>query len=308
MRHRARSLLPLPKRLFGFEHFGPLEVPDLDRQPLQARADHGERGEVVGVAVAAEYLRRDRRGAEAEPFHRHPLHFRRDVGERADRARELADADVLGGSALKRSRLRVHLVEGERELEPERRRLGVDAVRAADRECGPVLLRPHGQHVDHPVERRADVLVRPQKPEAECRIDDVGGGQPVVHPLPLLTQRLRDGPRESDHVVPRRRFDLVDAVDVERRFAIERLDILFGDDAGHLAPRRTRRQFDVEPRLKLAVLTPEVAHFGAGVSVDHGIGTGRVTRSRKLPPAARRAPRLTRHSPPLSPRPLRCGR
>ena len=91
------------------------------------------------MAVALEDLRRARRRLEAEPLARDPLDLGLGGRVRADGAGELADAQALDrvdeplAVALERE-----CPAGE--LEPERRRLGVDAVRPADAERLAVLL------------------------------------------------------------------------------------------------------------------------------------------------------------------------
>src|SRR5439155_9694783 len=84
-------------------------------------------------------------------------------------------------------------LEGEaRELEAERRGLGVDAVGAADAERVAELDGPRGQRVavgarppDQKAAGGADL-------QGERRVEDVGGGQAVMDPAPLGTDRLRD--------------------------------------------------------------------------------------------------------------------
>ena len=52
MRHGGGTLLPFAEIFLGLEHLGPLQMPDLRRQPLDRARNHGERGEVGGVTVA----------------------------------------------------------------------------------------------------------------------------------------------------------------------------------------------------------------------------------------------------------------
>ena len=104
------------------------------------RADRRARVEHFGVAVARQHLRGGH-GREAEVLAHVPLDRGIDVGVRADRARELADRDRV---ARPQQALAVapHLHRPERELHAERRRLGVDAVRAPDHRRVAELARP----------------------------------------------------------------------------------------------------------------------------------------------------------------------
>ena len=84
------------------------------------------------MPVARDDLGRDRLGLEAELFRDIGFDPRVDIGEGADRAGNLAGRDLLarGDEAL--------AVAGELgvmagELQPKRRRLGMDAVAAPDR-------------------------------------------------------------------------------------------------------------------------------------------------------------------------------
>ena len=53
VRHRARALLlALAERLLGLAHLGALQVPDLERERLDARAERRARVQHLGVAVA----------------------------------------------------------------------------------------------------------------------------------------------------------------------------------------------------------------------------------------------------------------
>jgi hypothetical protein len=84
-----------------------------------------------GVAVALDDLVRDGIGRRDRGGGRRRLDVGPQVGERADRARQLSDAHVLA-RPLETRAVASHLLVPERELETERDRLGVDAVRAAD--------------------------------------------------------------------------------------------------------------------------------------------------------------------------------
>ncbi len=98
-----------------------------------------EHREQLGVAVARDHLRRERVRLEAEPLAGDPLDLGVEAGVGADRARELADAVRLERAHEARA-VAVELERPAGELPAERRRLGVDPVRAADADRAPVLL------------------------------------------------------------------------------------------------------------------------------------------------------------------------
>jgi hypothetical protein len=139
--HRARSLLALAKGLLDLSHLRPLQVPDLERQPLQRRPRDSKRRHELGMTVAWDDLGRKRLCAKAKALQDVCL----DVGLQgrvgADRAGELADLDLLErphqapGIAV--------ALEGEAsQLEAESRGLGVHAVCATCADRVPKLARP----------------------------------------------------------------------------------------------------------------------------------------------------------------------
>ena len=137
VRHRRRALLlARAERLLDLAHLGALEVADLGGEALEARAGERDRLEQLGVAVARDDLGRDRLGAQVEPREHAPLEVRRRRRVGADRAGDRADAR-LPERPLEPVGVAVRL-EGEAgQLDAERRRLGLDAVRAARRTACP---------------------------------------------------------------------------------------------------------------------------------------------------------------------------
>ena len=90
-----------------------------------------ERRHHLGVAVALQDLRGDRRRQQPQLRADRLLDLRRQVREGAHRARELAEGD-RGPGAVEPRELALQLGVPERQLQAERHRLGVDAVRAPD--------------------------------------------------------------------------------------------------------------------------------------------------------------------------------
>ena len=139
VRHRRRALLAAAERLLYLADLGAGEMPDLEREGVERGRDDRERREELGMAVALEDLGRGGRGLEAEPLAREPLELGIGRRVRADGARELADAHPL--ECPRDSLAAARQLEGPAdELEPERRRLRMDAVRAADLQRLAVLL------------------------------------------------------------------------------------------------------------------------------------------------------------------------
>ena len=67
VRHRRGPLLLLGEELLRLAHFGALQMADLDRNLIQGRSQHGQGGDVSGVAVALDHLGGDRIGAQSQP-------------------------------------------------------------------------------------------------------------------------------------------------------------------------------------------------------------------------------------------------
>ena len=180
-------------------------------------ASERERVQHLGMAVALEDLRRARSRLEPEPLAGDPL----DLGIRgrvgADRARELADPHAFerpsdaGAVALER--------EGPAgELEAEGRRLGVDAVRAPDRQSSRGAPRRARRRRRRPARSRRGSSAPASRIWSESAVSsDVRGGQAVVEPAPLLAERLGDRIDERGDVVVRPRLDLRDALRRRRR-------------------------------------------------------------------------------------------
>ena len=106
------------------------------------------------------------RGADAR------LDRRIEMRERADGAGDLSDLGPSRGRAEARIDVAQDLRVPERELQAERHRLGMDAVRPADHRCSAMLVGPranrHGEPVDQP--RRIDVAgLAPSEARARCR-------------------------------------------------------------------------------------------------------------------------------------------
>ena len=256
-------------------------------------ASERERRQQLRVPVALQDLRRAGRRLEAEPLAGHPLDLGVGGGVGADGARELADAQALDRAA---EPLAV-AVERERptgELEPERRRLGVDAVGAPHADRLAVLLRPRDDGAEGAVDplehERPGVL----DGERERRVEHVRRRQPVVEEAALLAQSLGDGVDEGGDVVVRLALDLGDRSGVgttaRSRIAATRL----AWDGANLGPALEGSQLDVEPAPQLLASPTRCGSWPGGSS-----GRSRFhsrSRSGGSRAGVRRAGRISRSS------------
>ena len=101
--------------------------------------------------------------------------------EGSDRARDLADAHGFP-RALDPHDVTLDLRVPERELQAERHRLGVDAVRAAHHRRAAVLLGTRAHRGGELREVGEDQVAGVAQLQRQRGVDDVGGGQAEVEP------------------------------------------------------------------------------------------------------------------------------
>ena len=194
------------------------------------------------------------------------LDVRRHRRVRPDRAADLAVRDLrfrLGQPPLRAPDLR----DPTGQLQPERRRLGVHPVRAADAqrvlELDRALLDDRAQVMEVFFEdrRRVSHLQRRR------RVPHVLRRQPQVHPAPLVAEAVGDGLEERRHVVVRLRLVPRDVIDVvARRPHLLRI----GDrHAPRLRPRIDNGDLDRQPPVELPALSPNRRHLRPRVSLNH---------------------------------------
>ena len=165
VRHGRGALLLFAEVLLRLAHLGALQVADLDGDLVERAADNRQRGDVGGVAVALDDLRGDGRGLEAEPRADAFFVLGLEMAEGADRAGELAHAHVFGGG-IEAGEVALHLGVPVEQLEAEGRRLGVDAVGAAD---GRRVLELESAALEHGEERDAGPLRMSPEASLTCR-------------------------------------------------------------------------------------------------------------------------------------------
>src|SRR5690349_10109259 len=121
MRHRARTLLSFSKTFLRFAYFGALPVPNVQSKLLQRGGDRRERTEILGINVALDHLRRDRRRFQTKPRANFFFNRRIEVCKRADRAADLSYRDSVFRTQQPLA-VAAHLVEPQRKRQTERRR------------------------------------------------------------------------------------------------------------------------------------------------------------------------------------------
>src|SRR4051794_9481493 len=266
VRHRARALLlPRAERLLGLADLGALEMADLGREALEAGARQGDRLQQRRVTVARDDLRRDRLGGEAEAGE----HARLELGVgrrvRADGAAERADRRLRERLAQP-LRVALGLEREARELDAERRRLGLHAVRAPDAHRLDVLAGALGERTDELLGAGDDDLARRADLQRERGVEDVGRRQAEVDPAPGRPGARGQHVDERGDVVVGHPLALLDRLHGERRGA-DRLEVL-RVRSGHLL---RRGDLDAPPCLHARLVGPDRADLLAGVAVDHSV-------------------------------------
>ncbi len=267
VRHRRAALLPGRERLAGLAHLAALEVPDLGGEPVKCRAGARQAGEQCRVPVTGDDLGGDLLALEAQPVERGRLDLRVAVCIRANGSGQLAHPDAFegGGEPLL---LAAQLGRPAQQLQPERGRLGVDAVRAADGRRVTVLLCPSDDGSLEGRDPGREQLAGIPELEGERRVHYVRRRQPIVEPAGRLSHLLGDRLGEGEDVVVRAVLDLEDARDVDPRVLGDGGNGRFRHHA-QLGPCLHRGNLYVQPPLEPALVRPDGAHGGSGISGDH---------------------------------------
>ncbi len=134
--------------LFGFTNLGSLPMADIGRETLDARGQDAERRDVGRMTIARDDLRRGRFGPESEGVERFGLDARREVCVGPDGAGDLTDGNFVARHLEPLSPAgELGVVAGQDQSKGGR--LGVDAVRAADRRGTSMLLDAAAQRLEH---------------------------------------------------------------------------------------------------------------------------------------------------------------
>ena len=240
---------------------------ELDGELLDHRADQRHRVHEAGVAIALHDLGRSRLEADAEPRAHGLLHGGIEVREGADGARDLADRGLVDRAREPLAVAAQRLVQHQ-QLQAEGRRLGVDAVRAADAgrvRCSRARAAQRGERAiaagEQQVARGADL-------QRERGVEHVARRHPVVDEARVGTDVLGDAGEERDHVVLHLALDLGDARGVEAGARADRCERRGGNHAAfgeHFADG----ELDAQPEAVARLVGPERPHLGPAVALDH---------------------------------------
>ncbi len=266
VRHRRRALLLLAEELLGLADLGALQVANLRCDLVERRRDHRQRGHIKRMPVALDYLRRHSRNIQSKSLADGFLVFRLEMGGIADRTRQLADPHLLRGH-LEALDVSHHLGVPVRQFESKRNRLRVNTVGAADLRRVFEFPSTTLQHFRQFREVLADNRRRLLHQQRLRGVDHVVRRKPVVQPPRFGPNLLGDGGGEGDDVVFHLGLDLVDAVDLEAALLANGLGGRLRHHAG-FGQRLGGGDFDVQPGLKLVLVTPDAAHLGAGIACD----------------------------------------
>jgi hypothetical protein len=236
------------------------------------------------VTIALNHLRRNRRRFQSQALADRRFNRGIEMRERADGAGDLADPHDLPGAA-EAFDVAAQLRIPERQLQAERHHLGVHAVRAADHRRLFVFSGARLDGVGEPRHELQDQIAGFDHLQRLGRIDNVGRRQAEMEPARGRSDLLGHRRGEGDDVVLRGFFDFVDARDVERVWSLcggaQVARRFRGDNAG-VGHRFGRRHFHLEPRLVLALLAPDAAHFRVRVTRNHRWGLERKLFPRDL--------------------------
>ena len=235
------------------------------------------------MPIALQDLRRRLCRAQAEAIERILFHFGGHVRVCAHGAGELADAQLVA-AVLQSLAVASHLRDEDRQLVAKGRRLGVDAVGAADGERVLVAHRQLGQDLFQLAKVFGQDVRGLLDLQRQRRIQDVRGGQAEMNPPCWRADSFGDGSGERDHVVVRFAQELGRTFGLDCRTADDR-HVLLRNDAD-VRPGLADGQLDLEPQLHAMLVGPYAAHRRARVAWDHGAATTPLASSR---PMSRRA-------------------
>ena len=160
---------------------------------------------------------------------------------------------------------------GVGELQPERHRLGMNAMRAADGRRHLVLEGALLQRRQHLVDIGYQEVRGTGQLHVETGVEHVGRGHALVHEARLGADDFRQMGQEGDDVVLGFALDLVDPRHVENDVAglgPDRFRGLLRNDP-QFRQRISRMRLDLEPDLEARLGLPDGGHFRAGIAGYH---------------------------------------
>ena len=147
------------------------------------------------------------------------------------------------------------------QLEPERRRLGMNPVAAADAQSVLVLSCTAFENGEQGIEVGQENIGGSRQLNREARVEHIGRGKPLMHEARLRSDVLGDVGEEGDDVVFHVALDGVDALDLETS--------ALGDGGCNASRNRAKRllrfagvALDVEPDAKARLRRPDGRHVG----------------------------------------------
>ena len=115
--------------------------------------------------------------------------------------------------------------------------------------------------LDQKIDRRGHL-------HSERGVEDIRGGQPLVHPACGGTDRVRHILEEGDDVMVGPLFNLKDVGNGKPGFLADGLGVCLGD-LSETCHSFAGEGFDLEPDFVFALVGPEGSHLGSGISVNH---------------------------------------
>ena len=215
VRHGAGAFLALGEELLGFQHFGALEVAELGGPALDAGADQGQRADELGVQVALDHLRGNRRRAQAELAGRRTPRCAARDGRWCRRRRRACPTATAVRARFEPLQRAAKLVVHQRQLQAEGGRLGMDAVAAADHRRELVLAwRLAATTLRSALTSSMSMSARLHHLHGEGGVDNIAAGQAEVEPAAGgRADVLGDVGGEGDDVVVERALQLFAALD-----------------------------------------------------------------------------------------------
>src|SRR5271154_3234775 len=269
VRHRRGALLALAEWLLDLAYLGALQIADLGREALQPGAGEGDRAEQLGVTVTRDHLGGDVLARQSQPLKdtRLEVRARRRVG--ADLARHRADRRLSKG-ALQARGVAIGLEGEARELDPERGRLGVNAMCSSDGQRLGVFAGSCGERRHPCVGARDYHLAGRAQLQRQGGIEHVRRGESEMDPAAGLARGGGEHVDERGHVVVGHELALVYGLDGEARTA-DRPQLGFGRTVVSKQARQllAGRQLDLPPRLHARLVGPQAAELWARVACAH---------------------------------------
>ncbi len=193
-----------------------------------------------------------------------------DVGEGADGAGYGDGGDLFAG-IFQAPAATIELGIGLGQLQAEGRRLGVNAMRATDRDRVLVLERALFQRLEKRVHVIEQDVGGTNQLDVEAGVEDVGRGHALMDEARVGPDEFRQMGQEGDDVVPRLALDLVDPLDAEggrAAFLPDGLGRLLRNDA-EIGQRIASMGLNLEPDAELRFLGPDGDHVGTRIARDH---------------------------------------